>query len=171
MEIGTWNGNHAEQMIRCALKYNKPIEYYGFDLFEKITDSEIEIEKSKSIKSSFKEVNSKLSKLNNTIINLCVGYTKDTIPSLKTKPFDFIFVDGGHSLPTIQTDWNNLQRFIVPNKTLTILDDYWIDDYTAGCAKLVSFLSLSSQWDIALLDPIDSFPGKNIRMVRIIKKY
>jgi len=36
MEIGTWNGEHALQMIEEAKKNFAPneVEYYGFDLFE-----------------------------------------------------------------------------------------------------------------------------------------
>src|SRR5687767_11489242 len=38
MEIGTYNGVHAEQMIRTAQRYHPQriggVEYFGFDLFE-----------------------------------------------------------------------------------------------------------------------------------------
>ena len=39
MEIGTWNGNHAAQMIKECIRFNLPekIHYYGFDLFEDLT--------------------------------------------------------------------------------------------------------------------------------------
>ena len=39
MEIGTWNGEHALQMIRQAKKiHGRSVEYYGFDLFELLDD-------------------------------------------------------------------------------------------------------------------------------------
>src|SRR3989338_1743993 len=39
MEIGTWNGRRALQMIKTAQKFHsaQEIEYYGFDLFEQMT--------------------------------------------------------------------------------------------------------------------------------------
>jgi len=49
MEIGVWNGNHAIKMIEKAKKYweAKDIEYYGFDLFEDLSEKMLKEEISK----------------------------------------------------------------------------------------------------------------------------
>jgi len=49
MEIGTWDGEHALQMIESAKKNFpiKEIEYYGFDLFEDADEKTIDVEISK----------------------------------------------------------------------------------------------------------------------------
>ena len=56
----------------------------------------------------------------------------DTIKSLKTfskknKIIDFIFIDGGHSLKTIKSDWNNVKK-LINKKSEVVFDDYYHDD-------------------------------------------
>jgi len=173
MEIGVWNGKHAFEMIECAKQHHPyfNITYIGFDLFESITDEEIENEYSKQDRYEVTEV---LSRLVQTRVNveLHKGYTKDTIPekahSGKRLEADFIFIDGGHSLETIQTDWDNLQPFIGKN-TVILFDDYWIGRTDAGCKVLIDNLDYL-KWDVYLLEPLDVFPDKRIRMVRVVKK-
>ena len=49
MEIGTFNGKHALMMIETAAIFSPvdQIEYYGFDLFENLTDEDLKKEFSK----------------------------------------------------------------------------------------------------------------------------
>lgn len=168
MEIGTWNGDHAKQMINAALHFHPEVKYIGFDLFENITEEIIIQEQSKKVKAFFQEVASKLTAIRGADIELRVGFTKDTIPLCPTQEIDFIFVDGGHSPETIRNDWNNIQRFI-HSKTVIILDDYWEGREDYGCKSLVD--NLDTSWSVAHLNPVDVFPEKRIRMVRIIRKF
>lgn len=174
MEIGVWDGKHAVQMIECAKQHHPyfNLQYIGFDLFESITDKEIEDEYSKSQRYEMAKVLSLLIKTG-VSIKLYQGYTKDTIPEAAysgkwLKRVDFIFVDGGHSLDTIQTDWDNIQPFIHFN-TVILFDDYWVGRTDAGCKVLIDDLD-TKKWSKEILDPIDIFPDKRIRMVRVIKK-
>lgn len=171
LEIGTWNGIHSVQMIMAAQKYvNKlnEIEYYGFDLFEDFREAEKEFCPKPPAKLS--DVEARL-KASCCTYSLYKGKTSDTLPvfSVPTKnPVDLIFVDGGHSLETIDNDWINIQR-LISNKTVVIFDDYYPDDSTKGCKKLINDLIYNSNWAVELLEPIDHFPHTNttVQMVRV----
>lgn len=171
MEIGVWDGRTAKKMIEAALRHHNEVRYIGFDLFEDITDKEIVAEQSKTTKANYNNVRSLLEKIPYADVELYKGYTKDTIPLVPTELIDFIFIDGGHSPETIKSDWTNIQRFI-HGKTVIIFDDYWEGRTDFGCKKLIDDLKLRDvNWDIALLNPVDIFPEKRIRMVRVIRKF
>lgn len=170
LEIGTWNGIHAKQMIEAAQHFHTEVKYIGFDLFEYITQTEILHEQSKPVKADYNSVRQLLEKIPGTDIELYVGYTKDTIPLIPSQPIDLIFVDGGHSLDTINTDWNNIQRFI-HSKSIILFDDYWENREDAGCKLLINYLQTCAEWSVALLNPVDVFPEKRIRMVKVMRKF
>lgn len=171
MEVGTWNGNHARQMIKSALKFHNEVKYIGFDLFENITDEEIQLEASKSIKANYESVRQLLEKIPGANVELYVGYTRDTIPVVPTEPIDFIFLDGGHSPKTIKLDWSNIQRFVYRD-TYIIFDDYWENRIDFGCKLLVDDLyTRQANWQIDFLNPVDVFPDKRIRMVRAKRRF
>jgi hypothetical protein len=97
MEIGTWNGEHASQMIEEAKKNFAPeeIEYHGFDLFELLDDKTTSEEYAK-IPPTLEAVRKKLAKTD-AKISLYKGYTKETLPKVinDLQKMDFIFIDGG----------------------------------------------------------------------------
>lgn len=166
LEVGTWNGEHAQKMIEEGLKHNSRIHYIGFDLFEEITKEQIIEENSKKQKADFLDVLAKLEKIPGANIRLVVGNTRETIKNIPGQPVDFIFIDGGHSLETIESDWKNLQKFITID-TVIILDDYYPNDNTKGCRKLIHNLSLD-KWDIEWLEPVDEFEnGFKVQMVKV----
>lgn len=171
MEIGVWNGNHAKQMIQAALHYHNEIKYIGFDLFENITDEEIQLEASKSVKANYEAVRQLLEKIPGADVKLYVGYTRETIPVVPTEPIDFIFMDGGHSVETIKSDWNNIQRFIHAD-TIVLFDDYWENRTDFGCKLLLDELyTRKVNWQVDFLNPVDVFPEKRIRMARVKRKF
>lgn len=166
LEVGTWDGEHAKLMIEEGLRHNSRIHYIGFDLFEEITKEQIVEENSKKQKANFLDVLSKLEKISGANIRLVVGNTRETIRNIPGQPVDFIFIDGGHSLETIQSDWINLQKFI-KLYTVIIFDDYYPDDDTKGCRKLIHSLSLD-KWNIEWLEPVDEFEdGFKVQMVKV----
>jgi len=173
MEIGTWNGNHAVAMIKVAKKYWLPgeIEYYGFDLFEDADEKTIEVEISKK-PSLYNEVKEKLEKTG-AKINLYKGNTLNTLPeTVKDLPkMDFIFIDGGHSIETVQNDWNYSKQ-LIHDKTMVIFDDYWnMED--SGCNKIVDSID-RREFLVEILQPTDKFKKKwgtlYINFVKVIKR-
>ena len=130
LEIGVFDGITAYKKIKLALKFHPAnrIEYYGFDLFEEISEAEIIREVSKK-PLAFNVIKGMLEKTG-VNIHLYKGNTLETLPifmdmeEIKNKDFDFILIDGGHSIGTITSDWNNVSKLMNQN-TLVIFDDYY----------------------------------------------
>lgn len=137
MEVGTWDGEHASQMIKVAKKNFRPeeTEYYGFDLFELLND-EMAQEEYALIPPNLEKVENRLEKTK-AKIHLYRGNTNDTLPKVinKLPKMDFVFIDGGHSLETVQNDWKYVQQ-VMGYHTVVIFDDYWNRE-DLGCKKVV----------------------------------
>jgi len=167
-EIGTWNAIHASKMITTARKHNPNIKYYGFDLFEDMTDKvkAKEIHAKKNVTKSMAET--KLKSINADYELIC-GNTMDTLPEFVTRmksadlTLDFVFIDGGHSLETIKSDWYWISQ-LMNAKSVIILDDYYVGDMSKGCCHLISNLD---HYTVELLDPVDKLPNLHIRLVKV----
>lgn len=173
MEIGTWNGNHAVKMIETAKKHwlSREIEYYGFDLFEDINEETIKAEMSRK-PPSMDEVKKKLEETG-VKIRLYKGNTLNTLSETANKlpKMDFIFIDGGHSIKTIQDDWEYSRR-LIHNQTVVIFDDYWNRD-DMGCRKIIDALN-RQKFSIEILQPTDKFKKEwgilHINFVKVMKR-
>ena len=159
VEIGTWNGVHAEQMIRVAAARADVgrIRYTGFDLFEQLTDEQFRSEFSKRPPSE-SEVLQRL-QATGAIIRLVPGNTRVTLPESRELlgDADFVFIDGGHSIETIRSDLAAVLNAVRPG-TPVILDDYYVDPGPEleglGCQSVLAGLS-PSRYEVTLLDPVD----------------
>ena len=172
MEIGTWNGAHALQMLEEAKKHFAPneIHYYGFDLFESL-DGETTVEEFAKIPPTLEAVREKLEKTRANI-HLYKGYTKDTLPKAinKLPEMDFVFIDGGHSIETIENDWRYAQE-VMGERTTVIFDDYWNRE-DAGCKKVVEGID-RTKFEVKILPIQDKFKKEEgileINFVQVIK--
>lgn len=178
MEIGTYKGEHASQMIETAAIFNpkEEIEYFGFDLFELLTDEECEKELSK--KPPAKAITEERLAKTGAKVKLFMGYTKDTLPKFveemkNQKPLDFIYIDGGHSIETIELDWNWVKQ-LMSKETTVIFDDYYSNDEKEiegfGCQSLIHSLA-KEKYSIEVLDPEDRFQKDwgtlKVKMVKV----
>lgn len=114
MEIGTWGGERASQLIQLS----GAKRYYGFDLFGGHGGS--------SLIKSAPPVETVKRRLQNTgaKVHLVAGDSRETIGRLAlNKKVDLIFVDGGHDFETVKSDWESIQKFIGA-KTVVVFDDY-----------------------------------------------
>ena len=128
-------------MAITALKESNKVHYTGFDLFEEATDATDQEEFNVKKHFSEKDVNEKLTAFANSVneaddekqFTFCLikGNTRQTLKivsntdacnSKNIKP-DFAFIDGGHSLKTIEHDYNKLAH--VP---IVVFDDYYRPD-------------------------------------------
>lgn len=146
MEIGAFNGTQAEKMIIRAKLYHSQVEYYGFDLFVQAPDFEF----SKLGVRSLDNVLGRLKRTGAKIV-LVEGNTKDTLPSFESDPMDMIFIDGGHSIATVQNDFVNSARLLAKDGRI-LLDDYYPDHPEMGCKTLVDSVS-----GCRVLEHTDSF--------------
>jgi len=173
MEIGTWNGVHALEMIEEAKKHSSPkeIEYYGFDLFE-LLDDKTTLKEFAKVPPSLEIVREKLERTN-AKIHLYKGYTKDTFPRVinELPKMDFVFIDGGHSIETIKNDWEYVQR-VIDEKTIVIFDDYWNKD-DAGCKKVIEDID-KEKFEVTILPIQDKFKKEwgilKINFVKVKKR-
>lgn len=144
-------------MIKAAQKYHRNITYYGFDLFEEVTESKIKEELSKTLPSiSIVEVEAKLKK-SGAKIHLFKGSTVKTLPqTVKRLPkMDFIFIDGGRSLEIIANDWKYASR-LMHKQTFVIFDDYYEDKEDTGAKPIIDKIDRQS-YNVCVLQPQDLF--------------
>ncbi|MFN2565737.1 MAG: class I SAM-dependent methyltransferase [Gemmatimonadaceae bacterium] len=162
VEVGTWNGVHAKQMIQTAAIHHPvhTIKYLGFDLFEGLTDELLRKELSKR-PPAFEEVRRFLESTG-ADVRLFRGNTRETLPNAidELREGDLFFIDGGHSVETIQSDWSAIERAMSRGATV-IFDDYYMNEPSEvpglGCQTIVDALD-RAMYDVTLLEPVDQFP-------------
>ena len=156
LEIGTWNGRRALEMLMVC----PDAEYYGFDLFEDadaFTDAE-----EKNVKPHY-TLRGVKAYLDGFDVVLHKGNTRETLAKFD-KPVDFVWLDGGHSVETIRSDWENVKRVLMPG-AVVLFDDYYsggIDTEKYGCNAIVKDLN---HVVLPQADPVRG--GGYVQMVRV----
>ena len=97
LEIGTFDGSHGTLMIQTAAIFHSvdDIKYSGFDLFEALTDDDLELELSK--RPPARDVVEQKLIATGASVRLFQGYTHETLPRYaaelpeRDRP-DFVFV-------------------------------------------------------------------------------
>lgn len=176
VEIGTWNGWTAMEMINEAKEYNEEIFYFGFDLFEDLTDEKSDAELSKTPK-CMEEVKKFIEDLTmmEATVTLIKGETSDTLPDFILNHLDFkadfIFIDGGHSVETIKNDWSYCERMMHDN-TVVVFDDYYGDKELAkkfGCNNQIEVIKNSGQYDVEIFGKKDEFSIGTVRLAKVTR--
>ena len=166
LEVGVYKGKRSNEMINLTKDFTKSLSYYGFDLFEKIQMSKINLELSKQPLSRTQLQKKLLNKFKDVKINLIQGDTKKTLKNFsKKEKIDFVFIDGGHSIQTIQSDWNNVKNFI-SEKSVVIFDDYYDDKNIIkkfGCNKIIEKLDSKYKYEILPSNDYIKFQNKMIK--------
>lgn len=156
LEVGTWNGERALQMLNIA----PDAVYYGFDLFEDATPETDAEELNVKAHHYIERVAMKLGER----AHLFKGNTRETLKAFN-EPVDFVWLDGGHSVETIRSDWENVKRVLTPDAWV-FLDDYYtgpeIDTSRFGCNQLVADLKHEV---LPERDPVSG--GGWVQMVRV----
>lgn len=180
LEVGTWNGDRAVEMMDEALRAsNSKVSYYGFDLFEDITPAKSKEEFNVKAPHAFESVEKKLSDWTRahpgTSFHLERGDTKKTLPDwvdwFKGSKFvDLAWIDGGHSVMTILSDWTNVRKVMKP-WGVVLFDDYYlggpIDVSKVGSNGVVASIREEYGWRTEILEPGDPVSGGGI--VKIVK--
>lgn len=157
LEIGTWNGERARQMLNLA----PSALYYGFDLFEEATKQTDQAEMNVKPHYYVEMVEDRLTGFN---VHLVKGNTRETLASFNEK-VDFVWIDGGHSVETIRSDWENVRRCLTDDAWV-FFDDFYtgpeIDTSRFGCNEVVKDLKHEVLPD---RDPV--MGGGWVQMVRV----
>jgi len=165
VEVGTHMGMSAVRMIEEAQKFNDDVFYYGFDLFEYMTEEYKKYEFHGKSNCNFAEPTKKLKKTG-CEYKLKGGNTRKTLKKFDPdRQIDFVFIDGGHSVETIQSDWDNIKR-LMDDETVVIFDDYYENRDDVGCKKVIE--EMSEDYNVTLLDPVD-YIEKNDLYIRFVK--
>jgi hypothetical protein len=176
MEIGCFHGIQGKLMAnRAYANGRKNIEYYGFDLFEDMTHEVSEVEGCRRpFAPSYSEVMDYLKgKAKVKAINLFKGDSKKTLPEAvkKLPKMDVIFIDGGKSLATVQSDIEYAIK-LTGEDSVILVDGYYASSHFSGCAFLViNELVKRSGLKVEILEPVDAYPefGLSVQMVKITK--
>lgn len=134
LEVGTWNGMRAAAMLNLC----PTAKYYGFDVFEDVPPGLDETEKNAKAHHTIQAVYERLTGFDATLYK---GNTRDTLKNFN-EPVDFVWIDGGHSVETIHSDWENVKRCLMPDAWV-FFDDYFtggIDTTKYGCNEIVKDL-------------------------------
>ena len=102
---------------------------------------------------------------------LIIGDTKNTLKKFSPDRYiDFVFIDGGHSIETIESDWNYINR-LMGKQTVVIFDDYYENRDDFGCKNLIDNLQKEKNYKIEKLDPLEVVEKNNIelRLVKVTK--
>ena len=133
LEVGTWSGYRAVDLLAYAP--NKAM-YYGFDLFEDMTKELDKIEFNAKGHVAMHDVDAYMGVFPHELIK---GNTHDTLPEFVKRGIkvDFAFIDGGHSIETIRSDFGNVRKMM--NKGgMIVLDDYYTPPIEGkGCNEIV----------------------------------
>jgi len=160
LEVGCWNGEHGVQMAEAALhSHNSSVHYIGYDLFE---EGDSELDK--------KELNSKsrqfISKVSDKFAVLKEKYNHrftyelikgDTNEVMEDHSVDFAFLDGGHSIATVQNDYAKS----ITSKVI-VFDDYFTHDHKEnipdapylGTNVVVDNIIDKAKWILPSSDPV-----------------
>jgi hypothetical protein len=140
LEVGTWSGARAVKMAAGAFEAGvERFHYTGFDLFEDATPEDDEAEKNVKRHYSEEDVKGYLFNFaetaakNGKVFTYCIikGNTRETLKILKNKDYcnthnihpTFAFIDGGHSVETIRSDYAALKHLPV-----VVMDDFYTPD-------------------------------------------
>ncbi len=135
LEIGVFDGKRALQMLSLC----STAKYYGFDLFEDATEETDRIEKNVKKHYFLSDIAEKLTGYDAYLFK---GNSRETLKNFN-EPVDFVWIDGGHSVETIRSDWENVKRVITPDAWV-FFDDYYtgpIDTSAMGCNEIVKDLA------------------------------
>lgn len=159
IEIGTHKAARPIEWSEiCKFKY------YGFDIFDDGTEELNKKEKNGKGFCSKKYAKDKLKNANIDNI-LFKGNTNDTLYEFVnnfSKKIDFAFIDGGHCVETIQSDYDNI-REVMNSCGVIVFDDYYtkgVDIKKFGCNKTVENI------EHELLPNEDCFEEVGIKLVK-----
>lgn len=136
VEIGTHKGARAK-LLKDHCEW-----YYGFDLWESGND---EIDKAESNGKGRSSKEQAKESLAGAYFQLWEGNTRETLPLFyKNKNgarmglIDFAWIDGGHSVETIASDWHWISQMLAPG-AVVVFDDYYEPEREGfGCNRIVA---------------------------------
>jgi predicted O-methyltransferase YrrM len=171
IEIGVWRGDRALRFINEGEHLKR---YVGFDLFEEMTDEKFQSESMGNCNPhSIQAVRNRIKPIGDKCkcsVQLVAGQTEETLAKFAEEnpaQFDFIYIDGGHSLQTIASDWSASKQLLKPGG-LVVFDDYYLNDATRGAKPLIDKLLADKVYDVRFFPMVeDIIENIQITMVAV----
>ena len=189
LEIGTWSGARAIKMASALFEAGvQKVHYTGFDLFETATEQDDETEKNVKKHYSEDDVKGFLFNFAETAVkngreftyHLLKGNTNETLKILKNKDYcnthnikpDFAYIDGGHSVDTIRSDYNAVKHLpiVLFDDFYTAVDGQEAPDTTKfGCNEIIE-KDINDKYLKAVIPTNDFIVGGGITNLAIVIK-
>lgn len=178
LEVGTWKGVRAIELCRFVLNRGFEVSYRGIDLFEDLTDEVKAAEFcGKAKPPSQEEVLLAIrQEVPSADVIIHKGRSHAVLDRLSgewtEKKFDLVFIDGGHSVETIRSDFA-LSCPMVADDGVLVMDDYYMERDDVGCQKVVEEILEDKSYPkvTTVLEPADHDPntGLTIHLVSVRK--
>lgn len=167
LEFGTWRGDRAIEVAQAS----PGLDYIGIDLFETGTPERDRSELNVKPRVRAQEVAARLATYKNILANvlLFAGDSTQLDPEFVEEyrgKAELIFIDGGHSLATIESDLKHAFMFRKPGGII-VMDDYYTDTEPGftdrfGCNKILEACALDYEV-LPQRDPLNQ--GGYVQMV------
>ena len=158
IEIGVWRGDRTVQFLERGRRLRR---YVGFDIFEDISAEMYQKESMgqcvPQTKQGILQRIGPIAERKNCDVKIVAGRTEDTLSPFARDnkgAFEFIYIDGGHSIETIGNDWNCAKELISP-KGLIVFDDYYLNDDTRGAKRLIDGLLRDTRYRVRFFPVIE----------------
>lgn len=159
METGTWNGKSAKHMLKLGAK-----KYVGFDVWDEGTEELDKIENNVKAHAKLEDVQELLK---DDDVELIQGNTRYTLPRYakgKERFVDVAIIDGGHSVPTIKSDFLHILSMMKTDGVIFIDDYYFLcTDVKIGANAVMGDLNVP----YTVLPKVDK--AKDGYLVKIVK--
>jgi hypothetical protein len=174
IEIGVWRGDRSVQFLQLGTRLE---QYVGFDLFDDLSSALVISESmGRCTATQFQEVEARINQArrgDRPAVELVKGRTDQTLPVFANAhgpEFDFIYIDGGHSIETIQNDWTYSEKLLAPDG-LAIFDDYYPNDKSRGAKHLIDELLEDNRFVVRFFPIIeDGLEDLQITMVAVTRR-
>jgi hypothetical protein len=174
IEIGVWRGDRTMQFLAQDTTLRR---YVGFDLFEGMTDGVYQAESMGNClphsEAWVKQRIDPAAKARGCSVQLVAGSTTATLTEFAerhTGEFDFIYIDGGHSLETIASDWAASRR-LLSREGIAVFDDYYLNDTSRGAKPLIDGLLADPDYEVRFFPVVeDIVENLQITMVTVRPK-
>lgn len=125
VEVGTHNAHRGTQIIARALEHRQAseIEYHGFDFWERLPD-DIRAEQFPALPKGKAKITTATRRIRQFGIafHLHPGDSRATVPAYAPKHIDLAFIDGGHEVETIRSDYVHVRH-----ARWLVFDDVYLD--------------------------------------------
>lgn len=160
IEVGTYDGRNAADLAAFIAREKEGVvfDYYGFDLWEDMTDEIWEKEISKSRKPPSREDVKK--RLNRKVhsLSLFKGNTRDTLNAAAIPKADLIFIDGGHSAETVFSDFAAASK-LLEEDGIIVMDDWYSNRDDIGARVVTDKLAVMDEWNVEVGEERDKGKG------------